>query len=1458
MELVTGGQGKAHIRSVDAGAFNAGIFGNGGIVLNTLTTFHAEIINNNTVRIHAGDLSNQGRHMRIRHGEYEDLNISNGTEGQSRYDLIVARYEMASDGTESAKLSVIKGTSTAGTPVDPDYTQGDTLTGALVDEFPLYRVKISGTAIEELEKLFDIAKDMSGLISNDDVYKFESKTLENVDGNSDFTISITMDVPDGASADDAIILDAYLEVEELGWPTHRPINRYRIDYEKIRLYTSKGGRVISIQGNLNAGNTMNCKMVAYVLFISDFGNGSEGGGNYSSGTTTGGGSTSSGGSSTATEKNNVLTYGADASGNTYADDAILEAIQKNAGGSIYFPPGYYKISSPIKTYGAKGSSVSIILDEDAKIFTDAALECILDTGALDVDSTDYYVGNRKVIRGGTIDAENCTYAVIFEENVKDYVFETNCINCTNGILCAREKTSSSQDLYIQNCIITGKNSDYEGDGITINSSDNTVDKCRIYKFRKTFVINGSATYLSNVHDLKVFAASTSDSSFTSIFQKTKFAEVLSGVTNVKLSGCYADSDYCFIDMQSNGVLTIEDCYYYSYISDVDVKLFNITNSYAKFVINNCNFTIPTPKTKSIGINYTASDPQTLLRDTSFRYTNNTVINSQNLIYGDILKGIRTKVIPFVQASKKFTLNSYYKILSFIPILYSIAKVIVRNRDTELVAYIGISEDSSTSSGYSVWWVRTSNSSTSNTYKMGLKFNHKKAGFPVFDLYVAQSGGAEQLIDMEVFVETMPQTFMTLFSVDDRQMQPEPEGTMTWDEGFATVIQPSGIPASGGGSSSGTDGTYYVTPEMFGAKGDGATDDTNAFLQAIQTEKPIVCKSYTTYYFKNPIILPNLTNINIYGNNCTLKNFALKINVNDDETSWNSGESYPQPESIIKNVLFDNIEMDYCIKTGIPLKLQNIKFNNYGSCLKNYGPYMDYMVLDNIIIVYHTGTEYAIDLAYLGDQHVFKELHCIGDFSTEDFANKFIRISGCNSAKFENCILNGFVDIYDSTVIFDSCHMENPGGIGLGEDADSSNIKFLGCFFWDMFKMPNGKYVEYDSCNIYLTHQAYGNGTNDYLALNTHNTSIDIGDTQSFGRMSLDAYTRKEYESEYSESLCILDSSPLAESGSKNWSLETGTYKYTFFPSNNPLSIENSDYSKSKKELNVTVNSDTSQVRFYVNESYDFIWCYRTSPSGIIKRAICTCETKLWDFGESINGILWTNVNKIPEPMKSIVNIKNDIYYSEDGNVNANNVLVVNQSAKSITYKVGESVNYVNYILSDGSQWIDTGIIPDGNTEIEYKFQDDTRTDEWENIFGSSSSSYCVNRYNNWSQTFVLRVNDTETLFEVSEEKQQNGCTIKISNAEKTIYLDNISVGTFSASVNATDSIVLFARRWEASGSNMVDSNGIFKLYYFAIKQNGETVRDFRPAIDEDGVVCLYDNITNKYYYNAGTGLFDYG
>lgn len=499
MELVTGGQGKAHIKSVDAGAFNAGIFGNGGIVLNTLTTFHAEIINNNTVRIHAGDLSNQGRHMRIRHGEYEDLNISSGTEGQSRYDLIVARYEMASDGTESAKLSVIKGTSTAGTPVDPDYTQGDTLTGALVDEFPLYRVKISGTVIEELEKLFDIAKDMSGLISNDDVYKFESKTLENVDGNSDFTISITMDVPDGASADDAIILDAYLEVEELGWPTHRPINRYRIDYEKIRLYTAKGGRVISIQGNLNAGNTMNCKMVAYVLFISDFGNGSEGGGNSSSGTTTGGGSTDSGNEVSASNNYAIpQQYGAVGDGENDDTEAIQSAVNDNV--VTFIPEGNYKITASIII---PSQHMIVGTGMKSKIFTFDELDFIIKT-----DDNSYETSIEKLYLEG-----NATAGGILINSSSDPGRDLSH-KISNVSIKNTAKYGIRIDSYARNCKINNIDMHYvkqvnaeNGVGIMCDGTDNFFSQVSVDSTDSYGIYLWNNNHLTNT---KVFCCSKKD------------------------------------------------------------------------------------------------------------------------------------------------------------------------------------------------------------------------------------------------------------------------------------------------------------------------------------------------------------------------------------------------------------------------------------------------------------------------------------------------------------------------------------------------------------------------------------------------------------------------------------------------------------------------------------------------------------------------------------------------------------------------------------------------------------------------------------------------------------------------------------------------------------------------------------------------------------------------------------
>lgn len=37
-------------------------------------------------------------------------------------------------------------------------------------------------------------------------------------------------------------------------------------------------------------------------------------------------------------------------------------------------------------------------------------------------------------------------------------------------------------------------------------------------------------------------------------------------------------------------------------------------------------------------------------------------------------------------------------------------------------------------------------------------------------------------------------------------------------------------------------------------------------------------------------------------------------------------------------------------------------------------------------------------------------------------------------------------------------------------------------------------------------------------------------------------------------------------------------------------------------------------------------------------------------------------------------------------------------------------------------------------------------------------------------------------------------------------------------------------------------------------KNGELVRDLIPAVDQNGVVCLFDYVTKSYFYNQGTGV----
>lgn len=159
VELVTGHANKAHATAEQAAGLNAGILGLDDYVLDVHDKFELTVVSANKVTIGTGELVMQGRH--VSQGTPEDLIVTNGSQGQKRNDLIVCRYAKGSQSVESAKLVVVRGTPTTGTPTDPAVNTTSPLDGGTTYDMPLYRIPLDGITIGTPVALFNVLKPMS-------------------------------------------------------------------------------------------------------------------------------------------------------------------------------------------------------------------------------------------------------------------------------------------------------------------------------------------------------------------------------------------------------------------------------------------------------------------------------------------------------------------------------------------------------------------------------------------------------------------------------------------------------------------------------------------------------------------------------------------------------------------------------------------------------------------------------------------------------------------------------------------------------------------------------------------------------------------------------------------------------------------------------------------------------------------------------------------------------------------------------------------------------------------------------------------------------------------------------------------------------------------------------------------------------------------------------------------------
>lgn len=156
MELVTGFQGKNHVTAEQMADFNRGIFGNAAI-LPIGSRMAVEIQTANRITVKDGVAVFDGREVYIGYGKNEAVNLTSGTQGMKRHDIVVVEYKKEErSGVESVALKVVLGTPNATKATDPTVKDVDIRTGTSHSEKPFCRVRLNGTAIEGIDMLVEV------------------------------------------------------------------------------------------------------------------------------------------------------------------------------------------------------------------------------------------------------------------------------------------------------------------------------------------------------------------------------------------------------------------------------------------------------------------------------------------------------------------------------------------------------------------------------------------------------------------------------------------------------------------------------------------------------------------------------------------------------------------------------------------------------------------------------------------------------------------------------------------------------------------------------------------------------------------------------------------------------------------------------------------------------------------------------------------------------------------------------------------------------------------------------------------------------------------------------------------------------------------------------------------------------------------------------------------------------
>lgn len=256
------------------------------------------------------------------------------------------------------------------------------------------------------------------------------------------------------------------------------------------------------------------------------------------------------------------------------------------------------------------------------------------------------------------------------------------------------------------------------------------------------------------------------------------------------------------------------------------------------------------------------------------------------------------------------------------------------------------------------------------------------------------------------------------------------------------------------------------------------------------------------------------------------------------------------------------------------------------------------------------------------------------------------------------------------------------------------------------------------------------------------------------------------------------------------------------------------------------------------------------------------QGELYEVAQSLIGVeknLYFEVGFTPEPEPAP---EPEPEWKTTGKVHSTTVETIADSkvGKTVIYGASETgdgrlpsgYTELEYIESTGTQYIDTGFVPNDKTRatLDFEIGEISSTvgmfGSRQSSSGSYADSYCVwgisgNKIRSdfgetRNQSFDVSVN-------VRHSVDKNGNATFLDGVEKVVASES--------SFESPETMVLFAVKSGTSVSNFSS----FKFVSMKVYDDGLLVRDYVPCKDKGGQVGLYDLANSEFYGNRGSGSF---